>query len=258
MRMPRLWVVVGLVGSFAGARTAHAQEAVTACEPACSEGQTCVDGVCMVPAAAPAAAAPAAGYPYAAPPSYPYPPSPPQPPLRPPRTGLLVLPYIGINSIHGDGTDPDTGFRVGSMFGGRVNDLFSANGEVTFDLVNVDAPAGVDVWEYIVQLAFSPLFHFATPGADFVLGPKAGGWAGFAHISGYGESVDITARGWLVGFNAGAFFPVNPSTSLGVLLSYVSLQTTQACVDQGGTYGEQCQDSNGDVNILGLHFAALF
>ena len=124
--------------------------------------------------------------------------------------------------------------------------------------MNFDAPAGFDVWEYIFQLTFSPLFHFATPGAEFVLGPKLGGWAMFGHVSGGGDSVDVRARGWILGANAGVFFPVNAQTSLGLLLSYATLQATQVCVDLGGYYGEQCEDGNGDVSILGINFAALF
>jgi hypothetical protein len=270
-------LAVGWLVAVASPAAAEAEEDEI-CEPACGAGATCVNGLCMVPAqAAPPAVtpapapppAPAAGYPPPAysypPPAYRYPPPPyGYPPAataaaaRPERSGFLALPYIGINSFSGTGTAGlDPGLRLGALLGGSVSGIFSANGEITVDIMNPNAP-GVDVSEAMVHLTFSPLFHARTPSAEFVIGPKLGIWG----LSGHGTdgviTEDITESGWTFGANVGAFFPVGGgSISLGMLLSYANLQVSEVCRTVNG-YPEMCfSNVTGDGNVLGLTFALL-
>src|SRR5215831_4852908 len=198
-------------------------EAENHCHPACQTGATCVNGTCMVPApatgpapvappaatTAPAATTPAPaamtpapapppptpapapppayapgspqpGSPYAAP-VYAYPSRPP--PAPPPHSGLLALPYIGVNSFSGSGTSSlDPGLRFGSFLGGFVTPTFSVDGEATMDIMNPNTP-GIESSEWMAHFTFSPLFHARGPSAEFVIGPKLGLWTLSAHAS---------------------------------------------------------------------------
>ena len=222
------------------------------------------------PAATPPAPAPAPspafgkGYPQPAssypPPPYAYQPRPaPGPPPLPPHTGFLALPYVGIHSFSGDGTSGlDPGLRLGAFLGGVVSEIFSANGEVTIDVMNPRTP-GFDSSEWMAHFTFSPLFHARANSAEVVIGPKLGLWTLSAHGSDGIETIDVAEQGWTIGGNVGVFFAVGGGgTSLGMLLSVANLQISHACVTRTG-YGEQCSnDVNGDVNVLAFTFAALF
>jgi hypothetical protein len=264
---------VALIAGLA-ALPARADEPVD-CDPACGAGQTCVQGVCMIPAPAPAAdrspsptppAQPPVAYP---PPQTPYPPYGYQPPSylpapappRPPRTGFLALPYAGIHSFSGQGNgDLDPGFRVGSLVGARVSDLFSANMEVTFDILNPNNPAGVSASAYMLHATASPLFHIAAPPAEIVIGPKLGAWFEWGTASEGTIHADVTERGWTLGVNVGLFFPVGDGAAqLGMLASFANLQITHACATLTGYGYDQrvCEDGS-DVDVFGLTFAALF
>jgi hypothetical protein len=268
-------LAVGCLAAVALPAAAEAQEEKV-CEPACGAGATCVNGLCMVPAqSAPAAATPApapappaappqgTGYPppayYYPPRAYAYPPAATAAAAPPERSGFLALPYIGINSFSGSGLDSlDPGLRLGALLGGSVSGIFSANGEITIDVMNPNAP-GVDVTEAMVHLTFSPLFHARTPAAEFVIGPKLGIWGLSAHATDGFTTADISQNGWTIGANLGAFFPVaNGSASLGMLVSFANLQLLETCLTVSG-YPEMCSDNaNADANVLGLTFAALF
>jgi hypothetical protein len=155
MRALAMVVVAVIAGTAVMAPPAGAEEATAAiCEPACQPGAVCVKGTCMVPAPPaqprPTPVLPPGYAPYDGRQPYPYPyPAPPQAypppgygasaPLRPAPTGFLALPYVGINSFSGEGTSGiDPGLRLGALLGGRVSEIFSANGEITFDVMNPD------------------------------------------------------------------------------------------------------------------------
>jgi hypothetical protein len=180
------------------------------------------------------------------------------PAFRSEASGLVALPYVGLNSFHGDGADGlGTGLRLGGLLGGQVSDVLSINGELTIDDVNLDEPAGVSASEYIGYLSLSPLFHASTPDVRFVIGPKLGVWGVTGSASSGGYSADVTGHGWSLGVNVGLFFPVNPQAALGLLVSYTSLQPLEMCVSAGG-FSETCQSDNlNDVQVLGLTFGAL-
>lgn len=242
-----------------------AAQAQANCEPACAAGQTCVNGVCMVPAqpAAPAYApppqqpayaapaqqqpayAPPAGYsappaPYGAPPagygaqpSYGYPPPPPAPP-SPSRSGFQALPFIGINHPFGKtGEGTTTGFRIGTLLGGRLNDSLSLNGEILIDPINFKGQTTAsETW---VDLAFSPLFHAVGRDVEVVVGPKLGFFAGGG--DGYADPVNGDKQsftGVVAGINAGLFARVGSSALLGGMLNVQFRKITNYCVTPGG------------------------
>jgi hypothetical protein len=258
-------------------RAADAPESdAEVCAPACHPGEVCFQGVCMVPAPRghqPAPQGPAAPpYPYPpppygySPPPYGYPPPPysyPAPRPRPPRTGFLAIPYVGLNSFSGDGASGiDTGLRIGAILGGRVNDLFSVNGEVIADVLNFNTPPGVSASETITALAGSPLFHLTTPSVDLVVGPKFGFWYLSGHASNGLDRADVTGHGWTLGLNLGVFFPVSDSASLGMLFSFATLEPMELCGTRTSYYGyteDVClSDGLDSTQVLGLTFAALF
>jgi hypothetical protein len=284
--MRRMLATLGVVSMAAVVSPAPVEaEEEKVCEPACEAGATCVNGTCMVPAqqakpapapsqapAAPPPQAYAPGYPppqayapgypppgYQYPPPYAYPPRPMPAPARPPRVGFLALPYAGIHSFSGSGTNGlDPGLRLGAILGGAVSEIFSVNGEATIDVMNPSS-AGADASEDMATLAFSPLFHARSGSAEIVIGPKLGLWALSGHASNGITTVDVDEQGWTIGGNAGVFFPVGTGTaSLGMLLSFANLQVSHFCATVTG-YGEMCSsDVSGDVNVLGMTFAALF
>src|SRR5262245_50240754 len=150
MRAP-VGLAVACLAAVALPAAAQAEEGII-CEPACGPDATCVNGHCMVtdreeparrPAQAPPPRPPQGGNYF--PPPYPSPPPPygypPAVAPRPERSGFLALPYIGINSFFGPGTDGlDPGLRLGAILGGSVSPFFSANGEITIDIMNPNAP----------------------------------------------------------------------------------------------------------------------
>ena len=199
------------------------------------------------------------------------PPSPPPPAVNqgqgpaastlvsPRPSGFVAIPYLGFNSLSGDGgTGTSTGLRVGALLGGHVAEIFSFNGELTLDDVNVDAPAGASASAYIFQLAVSPLFHVDTPRVRFVAGPKVGVSGNTGSVSTGGFSADSRGLGWTLGLNMGLFIPVKNTTSLGILLSYATLNPVVAC-RSGTGIDETCTGDNlPSTQVLGLTLGALF
>jgi hypothetical protein len=213
------------------------------------------------PAPAPPGAYPGAPYPY---PPYYYAPLPPPPPPPPRRhgTGFLALPYIGINSFGGDNAgNIDTGLRIGTFLGGRISDVVSLNGELTFDLMNPEVPADTHVTETMAHVTLSPLFHVDAGSLELVIGPKFGFWSLRADVSSTDLSGNLDQRGWTLGVNAGLFFPVGGGpTELGLLFSYATLEITHACatLTYYGSTIHECPDPSGDANVVSLAGAALF
>lgn len=166
--------------------------------------------------------------------------------------------YAGLHSFSGDGTSgTDPGLRIGTILGGRVSESFSANGEITIDVINFDAPDGATASGGMAQMTFSPLFHASTPTAELVIGPKFGAWAMANEASSAGVTATVEEQGWTFGANAGVFFPVGTgTTSLGMLFSFANMQITHACQTISGL-GEQCPDVDGDFNLFSVTFAAM-
>jgi hypothetical protein len=209
---------------------------------------------------------PPPGY-YAPPPGY-YPPPgyappgtyyPPPPRRLRKKRGFLAMPYLGAHSYrNGDASAYDAGLRLGSLIGGRINDIFSLNGEMTIDVSNRnDVPSGTDYQEWNLNVAFSPLLQIPAGGVELVFGPKLGLFFLNIEQSDSGSTAEVDVTGWLAGLNAGLLFPVSPTTSLGLLVSYQLLWAESACVRSGSA--EFCDSVSSDAaEVLALSGAVIF
>ena len=213
--------------------------------------------------------APPPGYQQQPPPGYPppqaygYPQQPGYAPAPPPgKHGFLALPYIGIASHQeAAATDLGAGFMLGALLGGRVNPMFSVNGEIRIDALNTkNLPVDTDVSAFEVDLAFSPLFHVPFPQGEFVIGPKLGFFVGAQTVSYGGQEVETdSASGLMGGLNTGVFFDISPRVALGGMLSFTVRDISSVCsTPTGGT--QQCNDSPNvpSEKVLGFHAGALF
>ncbi len=207
---------------------------------------------------------PPPGYPPAGapPPGYGYPPGayPPPPPKPAGKSTFLAMIFLGVNSLQGDsGQHFGPGFRLGTILGGRVNDMFSINGELTLDFLNQnDLPPGDTITEVEIDLAVSPLFHVHAGRLELVVGPKLGVMTDSAQIDVDGTTTTGSGSGVVYGLNAGLFAPVSRAVSLGGLVSFVGRKFNKICTtDTTGV--DTCQtDSLPTDKILGIAFAVIF
>ena len=224
-------------------------------------------GLASLPAARAQDAQPPATDPNAAPPGA-YPVAPPggappavQQSAAAPYKPFLLMPFVGVQSIQNDNSNTGPGLRIGGVVGGRMNEQFSFNGELLFDLWNVsNVPAGVSESAYVLQFAAAPLFHVqASPTAEIVLGPKLGLF--FAHSSVSGSAGGFTLsgsesdEGLLVGANLGAFFRVSDALSLGGLINfdYLRAEWCSTSDDQGS-----CTVDDNGIKVISFTGAAQF
>jgi hypothetical protein len=168
---------------------------------------------------------------YAPPPAFPPPPAVEPQPAGPPATrrGLLFMPYLGFNSVVGDGSDYySTGLHVGALLGGHIGPFFSLNGELAIEYMN----PSYDQTEVFFDLTLSPLFHFGVPYVEFVVGPKIGSFVF------YGSS-DYSGYGVVYGFTAGAFFPIG-RIAIGGLLGFTAhtFEGSSSCSSDSYYYGD--------------------
>jgi hypothetical protein len=167
------------------------------------------------------------------------------------------MPYIGVHVPTGDfGDGYDAGLRLGTLLGGHLSPTLSLNGELTIDVLNPEGvPSGADVTAVMVDLLFSPLFHFRSDAFEGFIGPKLGAF-GFSMSASYlGDSFEGTARGFAYGMNAGFGIPVG-NMAIGGLFSYVGRHATQACTKLLGE-PEECDDSPGGDDAHTIAFAGL-
>ena len=289
--------LVAVLVVAAGATRAAATPAPATCTPACQPGETCIGGTCMVPARpsapppafptppgpgtappgpAPAFPPPAMGPPPPAPmyPTYPsyrrapptLPPVPQAYDVPPPPTKLrrfMALPYIGTHSYQTDTTRAYfPGLRLGTLIGGRITETLSLNWELTFDISNIDEPAGSpSSSEFAFDFAFSPLVHIPAGPAEIVLGPKLGVfWVStdvHDNTVSY-SSVSHQGTGVVGGITAGTFMAVSGSVSLGVLLSGELRRIAHSCAVTDGEIALCDLARDSAASIIGLTAAAIF
>ncbi len=198
------------------------------------------------------------GYP---PPGYAYPPNyyaRPAPPPPAGKHGFLAMVFLGVNSLAGStGQNENVGFRLGTIMGGRVNESFSINGEFTLDVLNPkNVPSNVDLTEFELDLAISPLFHVQTgSNVELVVGPKLGI---MVYEKDDGGSPVIKGNGYVYGLNAGAFASISRSVSLGGLISFAARKFTE--VQDCAPDGTCTTDDNlpGADKVFGITGAILF
>jgi hypothetical protein len=282
------------VASAVAGRDARAQASAD-CAPACVPGETCVSGTCMVPSTRPPASPPASPPPApvappvsvqvvdpetatsveppppAATPTLPkgyaapaYIPTPSLPDRE--RHGALFLPYLGLHSLQdSDDQGFDAGLRVGALLGGYVNEIWSLNAGVELDIFNFNSrvtDAGLDLSGEMLGLTFNPLVHLGNVKAEFVAGPKLGGFLRWVHAAGTGvvtglpAQADEMAEGWTIGGDMGVFVAASRSVLVGALMSLEVRDLLHACVTATGM-AESCQSSGPSATILGFTFGVL-
>jgi hypothetical protein len=156
----------------------------------------------------------------------------------------------------------DTGISIGALLGGRLNPTFSLNGELRFATYHRQVlPESFSAGDHVVEIdaALSPLFHHRHLKAEFVGGPKLGVYAGFEPFTS-SDSADVkrTAYGVTFGGNAGMFFGVTRTMSLGVLPSYTIRHAIRHCVSRFGNSQVCNQGENPTEHVIAFHLAALF
>jgi hypothetical protein len=215
----------------------------------------------------PGYAPPPPGY---APPGYAPPPGYPPPPgytyqrprdVGPNHSGFLALPYLGIETHRGStGNNDGVGFVLGVLLGGRLNEHISLNGEFTIDVLNPkNVPSGEDVTAVEVDIAFSPLFHLPLGNGELVVGPKLGIMAGAETDTSGGAQASARIDGYTAGLNLGAFFPINPSVSLGGLLNLELRKPGEECSTFPGE-SEVCDSTSSfpSQKIIAFNLGFLF
>jgi len=151
----------------------------------------------------------------------------------------------------------DTSLRLGGLFGFYVGPFVSLNGELSIDVLNLSSPGtGSSASGGLVGFTFSPLFHFALPQVDFVVGPRLGWYDMPVTISYNDGSPDDTysESGFLYGLNAGAFFWVG-RIAFGGLLSVSIHSPSSYCLN------DVCGDvpsGFSSLKVVGLNGAMLF
>ncbi len=100
------------------------------------------------------------------------------PPLPPRNRYFQLIPYIGIHSYWGQAAaNVGTGLHIGGMIGSRLGDLFSINGELTLDVLDVSGLPQVEKFsELDFSATVSPLVSVAAGKIDLAFGPKLGVW----------------------------------------------------------------------------------
>ena len=153
----------------------------------------------------------------------------------------------------------DPGLRLGGLIGFYASPVFSINGELSIDFMNLnnDNSFTGDITAVRAALSLSPLYHVATSGNfEVVLGPKLGVWDEEYDDSSGNKLVSLS--GYLVGINAGGFTRVG-NTLLGGLFSFENSVIDKAC--QPDSFGnDQCNSVSGGPShkVLAFNLSALF
>jgi hypothetical protein len=178
----------------------------------------------------------------------------------PAKHGFLAMFYLGGQHYFGDaGKNVDTGLRLGTILGGRLNPQISLNGEITLDVLNPkNVPPGADASGLDADFTFSPLFHLPNGNVEIVVGPKLGWRAEAQNISGGGFSTSTSLDGYTAGLNAGLFYALSPGASLGALLNFEARTHRESCVQLPG-FPEVCTTMNQHAadKVLGVTIAVL-
>ena len=187
-----------------------------------------------------------------------YPPGSYQAPPPQGHHGLLLSGFLGIHSFQGNtGEGLSPGLRLGGLLGVYVSPVFSLNGELALDFLNIDDTSVASSSTAVrAVIAFSPLYHLPAGNVELVVGPKFGGWA--TTVS-YDDNTSQSLSGYVIGANVGAFVRAG-NVNVGGLASFEAAVPTRACVDVG--FGEDCTSINGadrdTQTVLALTGAILF
>lgn len=163
---------------------------------------------------------------------------------------LEFIPALGFGRLTIDDSDNDeSGASIALSFGGRLARIFSLHGQIvgmTFD------DDGVDGTSAAVQIA--ALFHAVDNGTvDLMIGPVFGGAILSLDGNLLGSDATIKVTGPSVGVQAGAYFNLTESLSLGPSVHFSRMFANELCIESGST--ERCADIDDDeddfdVNML--------
>jgi hypothetical protein len=179
------------------------------------------------------------------------------PPAARRKRRLLAIPYVGVHSyVQRDAYGP--GLRFGGLLGVRVGDRLSVNGELTYDVSNVSGPITLEQ-ERFFRGSVSPLVHVDARGLELNIGPKVGLYSRRSRYDAGGADLEVTGSGYTTGLNAGAFVPVSPQVSLGLLLSFEVMWARPDCfADAFGSPVQPCGSTTDVGKLLGLTGGLLF
>jgi hypothetical protein len=167
-----------------------------------------------------------------------------------------MLPYLGLHSFQNhQAAAYGPGLRIGALFGGRVSQLLSINGELTIDRAKINSPIDLEQWFFRASL--SPLVHLPAGPVEVALGPKLGIYWVSTNNSGTGTTIESASSGYLTGLNAGALAPLSPSTAIVGLLSFDLLWSRRTCATGFGSEA-QCGSTTDVGKVLGLTGGLLF
>ena len=172
------------------------------------------------------------------------------------RRGLMTMPYAGLHAPVGTASATyDTGPRLGIILGGHLSRLVSLNGEFAADLVNHPVAGSTDRGEALLDLTFSPLFHFGGDRLEFVAGPKLGVSADVNGVRRLGveSSSGATYIGYAYGINSGLLVH-RSGWAFGVLVAYTGRNIVQDCRGLPGGIDICAGDLSGrtDAKVLSL------
>ncbi len=203
--------------------------------------------------------------PNAPPGAYPAPPpgAPPPTVAQPaplPRNPWLAMPFIGIHSIQNSNSGTGPGLRIGGIGGFRASDQLSLNGEVVYDVVNLNNSVPGDSF-YNVQVAAAPFYHVqASPTFEVLVGPKVGFFRFGENVDAYGGTIDRGINGLVLGANVGGFVRLSNMVALGGMLNFDFEKPLSCSVSSPYyTYGTSCDASAIDSEkLISATVGALF
>lgn len=181
------------------------------------------------------------------------------------RQGFLFVPFIGLHSFQdSDSKGLDAGLRAGGLLGKYLNNDWSLNAGVAFDVVNTNSAVtdlDIDLQAQILELTFNPLFHVGNAKVEFVVGPKIGGWVMWTRLAGTSEDgsrviVNGTSEGWTFGGTVGVFLRATPGVSAGVMTSLETRDLLYSCAKITGMES-RCESGGSSTTILGFVFALM-
>jgi hypothetical protein len=143
------------------------------------------------------------------------------------------------------------------MLGVRIGDHLSLNGELTYDVSNVSGPVTLEQ-ERFLRASVSPLIHVDARGMELGIGPKVGLYSRSSRYDAGGADLELTDSGYSTGINAGAFVPMSPQVSIGLLLSFEVMWARPTCFADSLLVEQQCGSTTDAGKLLGLTGALLF
>jgi hypothetical protein len=181
--------------------------------------------------------------------------APPPPSARPNfRRGVLVLPYVGWQSTVQGPAWMTSGFRFGTLIGGRLSRNVTLSGE----------PA-VATWTFLgnhhatqMDASATLLYHVSGSRAELFIGPKLG-WSVVLRNN-FDEHTYMFVNGVQIGAKAGLFAALSDGVAIGVVLDLANTQSKESdsrCFESSG-FGELDCNNTDSTSFAALSGALFF